>query len=489
VRSDEWLTVSVLSLMIFAGVAAISVIVRRSHRILSFRVFAVASYLIVNLAAGIAHVLDRSRIRRGFFDAMVALEPGQLFKTSLIAALGLAAISVGVIRGLPQSDQPTPLEKKWLVPKERALLAPVVAVLIPVSLWSLLKIQAYASTLETTRIITVSGGMARYVFISSWLVPAICFTAIWIVNRPMVNEKLLTPLVLFVGVIAIVASGQWAGGRSSAFYSSLPLIMVLAAGIRKMRGPAIAFGVAISFILTMVAIRQNDLRQSKSAFGSTGLSDWVDWELGRFSMLGFSVQTVDRYGMLFGETFINSVFQPISGLSRLLGLELPQFIARSSMEVAAGQLLNSSTAIYIVPGLSAELFLNFGAVGVLFGYFTLGRLCGWIDDRSIKCSSPLTQLGWAYAGMLVFKSIAYGVGQIFSGLLFTGLPVLIVAYTSFLIRGQRVGTGTNLLADRQRFLPEGRQDQPGANATAPTATASIAKPISRQGADRPMRSD
>jgi len=210
-----------------------------------------------------------------------------------------------------------------------------------------------------------------------------------------------------------------------------------------MRGLAIAFGIAFGSVFAVIAVRQNDLRQARSAFGSTGLSDWVDWELGRFSMLGFALQTVDRYGLLYGETFLNSVLQPISGLFRLLGMELALSSTRSSMEIAAEQLLNSSTAVYIVPGLSAELFLNFGAIGVLFGYFALGRLCGWIDGRFIKSSSALTQLAWAYTGMLVVKSIAYGSNQIITGLLYTGFPILMVAYLSYLIRGRRVETVTN----------------------------------------------
>ena len=398
-RSDDWLSVGVLIITALTGTVAIAAVVRRIGRILSFRVFAIAFYLIVNVASGIAHIIDTERTRRGFYDAAAALEPGKLFETSLIAGLGLIAIYIGVTRGMPRISDPTPLETKSLASADRTLIIPVIAVFLPVSLWSVIKIQAYAATLDTVRIISVSGGLARYVFLASWFVPIVYFSVIWLVFRPISNEKLWTPLVLLVGVLAITISVQWSGGRSTAFFLCLPLFYVLAPKLRKMSWAGIAFSAAIGLMFTFIALKQNDFRQSKSAFGSTGLSDWLDWEFGRFSMLGFALQSSDRYGLLGGETFVESVLRPLVGLSQFVGIQLFQLDSRSSTQVVVSELLNSNTADWIVPGLSAELFLNFGVVGIAVGYFLLGRLCGWADDQFANSGSILTQLAWAFAGL------------------------------------------------------------------------------------------
>lgn len=436
-RSDEWLSVGVLVIMTLTGAVATVMVARRLSRIVSFRVFAIAFYTLVNVMSGIAHILDTARTRRGFFDAVVALEPRQLFETSLITALGLLAICLGVTRGLPQNSRRTQIRSKPLLPAERSLIIPVIAVLLPISLWSLLKIQAYASTLDVTRISSVSEGLARYVFLSSWLAPAVFLAAIWAANRPTRNESLRASLVLLVAAILVAASVQWLGGRSTAVFLILPLGFVLAAKLRKMTGSAIASGAAVGLVLTLIALRQNDFRQSKSAFGSTGPSDWVDWELGRFSMLGFALQSADRYGLLLGETFVESVLRPLAALSQFVGIRAFQSDGRSSTEVVVSELLNSSTAIYVVPGLSAELFLNFGIVGIALGYCALGWLCGWVDDRFTNSGSILTQLAWAFAGTLIVKSIGFG-SAVFTTFLFTGAPLLAVAGASYLIRRQQI---------------------------------------------------
>jgi len=456
VRSNDWLSVGVLILMTLAGAVATAMVARRLHRILSFRVFAIAYYTLVNVASGIAHILDAARTRRGFFDAVVALEPGQLLETSLIAALGLLTICLGVTRGLPRASHPTPLGSKPLASADRALIIPVIAVLFPISLWSLLKIQAYASTLDVTRVSTVSEGLARYVFLSSWFAPAVLLAAIWAANLPSRNESLRTPLVLLVAVVLIAASVQWLGGRSTAFFLSIPLVLVLAAKLRQVTGLAIASSAAIGLVFTFVALQQNDFRQSKSAFGVTGPSDWLDWELGRFSMLGFALQSTDRYGLLGGETFVESVLRPLAALSQFVGIRAFQSVGQSSTEVVISELFNSSTAIYVVPGLSAELFLNFGVVGIALGYFALGRVCGWVDDRFTDSGSILTQLAWAFTGTFIVKSIGFG-GAVITTFLFTGAPLLVVAGASHLIRRQRLDSTANISEDGRHA---GEDDEP-----------------------------
>jgi hypothetical protein len=131
--------------------------------------------------------------------------------------------------------------------------------------------------------------------------------------------------------------------------------------------------------------------------------------------------------------------------------------ARPSVEIAAEQLLNSSTAVHIVPGLSAELFLNFGVLGIALGYFALGRLCGWVDGRFTNSGSIVTQLVWAFAGTLIVKSIGFG-GAVITTFLFTGAPLLAVAGASHLFRRQRLDTTANVAEDG-RHAPEALQTE------------------------------
>jgi hypothetical protein len=169
-------------------------------------------------------------------------------------------------------------------------------------------------------------------------------------------------------------------------------------------------------------------------------------------MLGFALQSTDRYGLLGGETFVENISRPLASLSQFVGIRWFQSDAQSSTEIVIAELRNSSTAIYIVPGLSAELFLNFGVVGIALGYFALGRLCAWVDGRFTNSGSIVTQLAWAFAGTLIVKSIGYG-GAVITTFLFTGAPLLAVAGASHFIRRQQHVTAASV-AESERHEAE-----------------------------------
>lgn len=488
-RSDELLSVGALVLATLVGAVGALAVAKRTGRILSFRVLAIVFYVIVNAVSGIFHIIDFSDVRRGYFDAVLQLESKQLLETSLLSLLGLIALLIGVTRKLPPYRGRFSGEVKSLTSRERAVLTSAIILIFPVAFWSQLKMESYAATVDTARIISVSGGLARYVFLSSWLVPTIYFAVVLAASWRSFSGRWPIFLLLLLGVGAIAASVDWTGTRSSAIYLSLPLILVLAPRMPKSKTVATAFVGALGLILVTVALRQNDIRQSKSAFGSTGPADWLDWELGRFSMLGFAVQRVDRYGSLNGETFVNSFAQPLDTLFRAVGIPLFEYNSRSSTEVVAEQLLNSTTATHVVPGLSAEFYLNFSSVGILVGYLLLGRLLGWVDDRCFDSSLLTTQLAWTLAGTLLVRSIGYGSSQVIATLLFTGAPLLFVAFLSFSLSRPRKVTTTVPLQSSGGFL--NRNDFSHHNRSITTVTAPIATemndtPISRQGADRPI---
>lgn len=431
-------SVVLLILMMFGGGAVAIAVARRLRRVLSFRVLVIVSYLIVNVASGIAHIRDYSKTRRGYFDAVARLEPGQLLDLILITAIGLIALCVGVLMGLPRSNPATPAYGKVVSPRDRAMLPAVIAILLPVSLWALFRIQAYAATLDTRRVISVSDGMARYFFLSMWLAPAVYFTVVWLASRLTSEQVFWKALLLFAGVVAIAASVQWTGGRSLAFLLSFPLILVMVPQLRRAKGFVIFFGGIMILLLIVNAVRQSEYRRSTSLLGNTGLSEWVDWEYGRFSLLGFAVQYVDKYGMLLGETIASGVWTSVEIIPRLLGMSHSDIDLRPSVQIMGEGLLNSESTIHIVPGLSAELFLNFGIAGIVLGYVILGRVCGWVDERFNNSCSMLTGLFWAYFGtMLAFNTIVSDSSTAISAITYRGTPLLVVGVASYLINRRK----------------------------------------------------
>ncbi|RZT18923.1 hypothetical protein EV589_3185 [Mycobacterium sp. BK558] len=423
---------NVLILAVFAaiGFTCAVALVRRTNRVLTFRLLLLLNYIIANLISGIAHLLVNSESKRGYFDAALWLEPSQLEQAVLIQVLGLFAVTVGVFSGLPKTPEVSLRPALEISRAERLFLTTQVIFLFPIAVFASIRIQAYVATLDLDRIIDVSGGMARYSFAAQWMVWAISLLLILAVFRGKYRQQVWPAFGLTIAVIAIAASLQWTGGRSILLVMTLPLVLVMIPRLRRARW----IGVPVAIAIFLVYLSQvSESRFANTRLGSTGLVEWLDWEWGRFSMVGFSVQYVDSHGLLLGETFAAGFENFVSGILKIVSLPAVNIPAQTSMSVAAEQLLRSNSDIYIVPGMSAEFYLNFGIPGVIVGYLVLGRLCGWADERIQRAVSPVTQLAWAYLGtLLVFRTITADSASVYNYFFFTGAPLVLAAIVSFL---------------------------------------------------------
>lgn len=432
--------VTCLGIFSIAGVAVAAATARRTHRLLNFPTLVIFIYVVTNLVSGIAHLLKISDTRRGYFDTGLWLTPAQLDHVVLIQAVGLIAICSGVLWGLPTGVAKGASQRRTgLSIRDRAILPSAIAVLLPVSLWASLQVSEHVATLGIDRIIAISGGMARYSYMSHWLVWAISLSVIWLTSRRTNNHETWRVFALSVGVTAIAASLQWNGGRSIILVMTLPLILVLLPRLRRSKWVAGPVGLTIG-ILYVIQISEN--RNTRYSGSGTSLVEWLDWQWGRFSMLGYSVKYVDDNGLLWGETFAAGAIRFVDGVLRLAGLQPINAELRSSTNIAAESLLNSSADIYIVPGMSAELYMNFGMAGIFLGYFVLGWLCSWADAGFVRSATPVTQLAWAYVGtLLVFRTIPVDSASAYSYLVFSGAPLLMLAAVSFFGTRGREGDG------------------------------------------------
>jgi len=266
--------------------------------------------------------------------------------------------------------------------------------------------------------------MARYYFLSMWFVPAIYLAVVILSNSTADRSKVVNGLYLLLGIAAIAWSLQWTGGRSSALILSIPLVMVmLTRTIEKKVSGLILVTLAGVGMAAFIA-RQTEQRFAYARHGTTGISDWLDWEWGRFSLSGYAFDRANEFGLIRGESVWRSLSDIVSPFISTGGFTE----WRTSTEIAAEDLLHSGDAIHIVPGLSAELLLNFGVVGLAGGYFLLGWLAGWIDHRYRSSSSIITQLFWAYVGVIVvFIGPISDLGTIITAVLFRGAPLLVIA--------------------------------------------------------------
>jgi hypothetical protein len=336
--------------------------------------------------------------------------------------------------------------REWVKSSETRLLIASIVVLLPISLYASQIVRAYANSQSAVRIITLSEGLARFSYVSNWLVWVISFAAILVTSR-LGKSEVLKFAVVSAAAIGIVTSVAWTGGRSIIVLMVFPLVAVVSPYLRGTR----RFAIPLWSFAAIVYIR--DLTVARSVGYATdtfSVTSWLDWQWGRFSMLGFAHQYVATNGFLYGETLLAGVLQPVFGLFRLIGLGVSMPSLRAGSEVATQSLLNTTSPSYIVPGITAELYLNGGYLLLIFGCYAIGRAVAWIDGRFMKVDGAVPRLAWAYVGSLaIFRTVNSDSGAFWSYLVFSGLPLLVIAWISGRLRARAVaGHGLTALPDR-----------------------------------------
>jgi hypothetical protein len=164
-------------------------------------------------------------------------------------------------------------------------------------------------------------------------------------------------------------------------------------------------------------------------------------------MSGAALQYVAAQGLLGGETFVRSLSSAAFGIVNFIGIGTPKLTLINSMQVSSRVVLGDFDAMYIVPGFTAELIMNFGLLGVAIGYAVLGYFCRIVDRSLARAHDPLILLMLYYVGCcLVFRVIPADSASIYFYTLYTGLPLLVCAALAHCLRKPRFGSTAHLKA-------------------------------------------
>ena len=428
----------VLGAFSLTGVVIAFYIARRLNRFLNFRTLLILNVVMADLVSGMVHLADVEGPSRGYFDILST--PGAPSATPAVfgGILALGGVCAACLRKLPSAgvarQRPRdPTVAQWLLPSERRFLLVAVLLMVPLTYGATLKVKSFAASEASTRIIGLDSGLARYSYISNWLVWTISFAAIWFVGTRFGRQRPLILLVTGISILLITMSLSWTGGRSIVVVMCLPLILVLLPFLHGLKTMTILVATsAAGFYIASIT----QARATGQSYDLSSLSSWVDWQWGRFSMLGFSSDYVSTHGYLWGETFVAGLLSTVFGALRLAGIDVPVLSLATSTQISGESLGGSRSATHIVPGFSAELYLNFGLVGIIVGYYVLGRITNWVDCKFRDTPSAIGQLVYAYVGtLLVFRTVVSDSGSFWAYLLFSGTPLLVAATFSFWARG------------------------------------------------------
>lgn len=424
------LTVVVLLLSGAAASAAIVYVWARGDDGLGMRRWLLVVYLLAYVVSGLVHVLGIST-SRGFYEAVPA-DPHDAYTGLLVAAwctpVGLAGLTLGLgVRWLrpPTTRRRAPysmaVSHRWLTLGLGLALSAAGAL-------GVIRMRGFAAEAAGNRIIGVDGGMARYAFLSSWmpwgvLLLALCF----VLRRKTAAADMWNTLVMAVAVGIIAVSASWTGGRTDVPQFTLPLLVVVLPMLRGLRFP-IAVGGAFAAFALIYAQTVN-----RTGEGTFSLAALLDWQWGRFSMVAWAGRYVGDHGYLGGETLLAGFAAVPMAFLHLLGFSGADW--RTITAVSGQWFHGDPERVFTVPGMSAELYANFGYPGVFCGYLALGLVAALVADLYLHTPTELGRalVGYVFAALLL-QTVNAQSGAIGPLVALTGMPLVGFAVLELLVR-------------------------------------------------------
>jgi hypothetical protein len=402
------------------------------------------TFLLTYPLSAFVHLTGKNYISLGFYET-AALDPHTQFHHAYLSLALVFLAQLALWWGLAPARPASPRKGPQLVRvrSRLLLLAGLVFTLIGTT-GTYLLFSGSGDPLQDISTIDpakqLAAGSARFAFMSTWLSWGIIFLlTAFLISRFSKNHPRVTLAMLVGGSACIFLNLFWTGGRAQNLLAVLPLIFVVKKiSPRHFRPFAslVVIGVigiivfeTIARTTTMVDSGLDFLVQgqiSTSQFLANQLAAVLDWQMGRYPTIGLGFDMVNRYGYAFGSTLLQGPAMAINAPATLLHipLKVPEPVPISAL---AGQYIYGDPSINgVVPGTLAELYFNFGALGVFGGFFVIGRIakyCISVTD-SAKDSGTLL-LSFYVLAMLCTSTIPMTATIILYGMATIGFPILV----------------------------------------------------------------
>lgn len=422
------LSILFLSILIIYGAIFFVKVIAQADHVFQLRAMMMLMYLIVNILSGIVHLMKIPGADRGYYDMLVLAKASNelsLFIPIVCSMVGGAFLIIGlsINRKVKVNNfgKINPLDS-WS--KKTLLIFSII--FAPLSLYAIVLLNRYVEQESIRRLISLSDGMARYAFMAHWFVWVVSFFAIWLSTKSPFKSSRVKGVLLAFSVFAIFVSLRWTGGRTIGILLSLPLIIIFFSTMMRHK---VKITLAYLSAVILYGIYLTEYRKENYSSGGFNIISSIDWEFGKFSMMGFAVDYVNKYGYSFGETIYAGAFSIPYAVLKLFGLADGLWVPRLVTELTGKYILGNNALTYIVPGFTAEMYLNFGLFGVAIGYYILGRFACYIEYRFVSEDNLLKKFAFCYFGViLVFCTISAQSGSFFGYIFFSGFPVLLILF-------------------------------------------------------------
>lgn len=351
-----------------------------------------ATFLLTYPLSAFVHLTGADYVSLGFYE-IAALDPHtQIHHVYLSLALVLLA-QLALWIGLAPA-RPTAMANGQQLVRVRStllILAGVLFTLVGIAGTTLLFSSSGNALQDATTIDPgrqLAAGTARFAFMSTWLSWGIIFLlTAFLASRSSKTHPRMTLAVLIGGSACIFLNLFWTGSRAENLLAILPLIFVVKKiGPRHFRYFASIIAVGVLGIIVFETIaRTTTLLNSGIDFVAQGgittsqfvenqLAAVFDWQMGRYPTISLAFDMVGRFGHASGSTLWQGLAMTINAPATLLHIPL-KVPEPTAMTALVGQYIYEDPTVNgVVPGTLAELYFNFGVLGVIGGFFVIGRI-------------------------------------------------------------------------------------------------------------------
>ncbi|TMN81313.1 hypothetical protein CWB63_15665 [Pseudoalteromonas sp. S409] len=298
--------------------------------------------------------------------------------------------------------------------------------LVFIAIIARLKLSTMIDLSEIIRVREMPAGSAKLIFMNTWFSFGMFFI---FYSLNMFYNKIPQYLLIAIFIvfsIAIVGNISWRGGRVVALLYSFPLLFLLFHIKPKMKLPlSIISSVMMFFYVSAITF----IRKQGYAVESTPLSQILDWEIGRFSMVGYGIDYVDRFDFSYGYTIYDAILRIFASPLYFTGLGA-EFVGGKEgtlIGMVGLDIFGSDEVTYVVPGILSEFYINFGIFGVVFLSYLISKISTYLDWKlENKINKPFEYLIYAYIGALLLLNFYNATFLSFLNyLFFNGLPIWI----------------------------------------------------------------
>lgn len=416
-----------------------------SNGALSFKFLSLAMFFVVHILSGFAHLLFTENFYRGFFDSVyfISINGGSWINAKTVFYIFLFLFSYHVCGRYFAFKSNASMnvffgkaEVNNHANSNYFLLFLLATLLAFVALYARFVISGQIDITEVVRFRELPEGIAKYVFLNSWLSWSLLLYLYIIIKKLSLNDFYLSVIAAVFSVV-IVYNISWTVGRIVAVIYTLPMLMLLMENIKSKKSKYIIIACGgLAIVLYSVAVTA--LRKEGYAVEETALSQVFDWELGRYSMISFGMDYVDRYGILYGSTVVDAVLRIMLAPIYFLGLGADFMASNEGAIIAytAFDILGDSSKSYIVPGMLSEFYINFGMLGapILAVIFTL--FVNYFDNKiKVHGTSPASFIYQFIGALLVFNFFNATSLSFLSYIFYNGFP-LILLHVFYLLKRQ-----------------------------------------------------